>query len=63
MNIPFLGVIFVIFIFYPLSQLIINHSDTKEIAEKRVIITTIIITTIILAIAMIVLGIIDKLFN
>ena len=58
MNIPFLGVIFVIFIFYPLSQLIINHSDTKEIAKKRVI-----ITTIILAIVMIVLGIIDKLFN
>lgn len=58
MNIPFLGVIFVIFIFYPLSQLIINHSDTKEIAKKRII-----ITTIILAIVMIVLGIIDKLFN
>lgn len=58
MNIPFLGVIFVIFIFYPLSQLIINHSDTKEIAKKRVI-----ITTIILAIVMIVLGITDKLFN
>lgn len=58
MNIPFLGVIFVIFIFYPLSQLIINHSDTKEIAKKRII-----ITTIILAIVMIVLGITDKLFN
>lgn len=58
MNIPFLGVIFVIFIFYPLSQLIINHSDTKEIAKKRII-----ITTIILAIVMIVLGITDKLLN
>lgn len=58
MNIPFLGVIFVIFIFYPLSQLIITHSDTKEIAKKRII-----ITTIILAIIIIVLGIIDKLFN
>lgn len=58
MNIPFLGVIFVIFIFYPLSQLIINHSDTKEIAKKRII-----ITTIILAIVMIVLGVIDRLLN
>lgn len=58
MNVPFLGVIFTFFIFFPLSQLIINHSDTKEIARKRII-----ITTIILAIIMIVLGIIDKLFN
>lgn len=58
MNIPFLGVIFVIFIFYPLSQLIINHSDTKEIAKKRII-----ITTIILAIVMVSLGIIDRLLN
>lgn len=58
MNVPFLGVIFTFFIFFPLSQLIISHSDTKEIAKKRII-----ITTIILAIVMIVLGIIDKLFN
>lgn len=58
MNVPFLGVIFTFFIFFPLSQLIISHSETKEIAEKRVI-----ITTIILAIVMIVLGIIDKLFS
>lgn len=58
MNIPFLGVIFVIFIFYPLSQLIITHSETKAIAEKRIA-----ITTIILAIVMIILGIIGRLLN
>lgn len=58
MNIPFLGVIFVIFIFYPLSQLIITHSETKALAEKRIF-----ITTIILSIVMVSLGIIDKLLN
>lgn len=58
MNIPFLGVIFVIFIFYPLSQLIITNSETKALAEKRIF-----ITTIILSIVMVSLGVIDKLLN
>ena len=58
MNIPFLGLRFVILIYYPLSQLIMNHSDTKEITRKRII-----ITTIILAIVMVSLGIIDRLLN
>lgn len=58
MNVPFLGVIFTFFIFFPLSQLIITHSETKALAEKRIF-----ITTIILAIVMASLGIIDKLLN